>query len=295
MEAATASHQQFDETLTDLLVTLEKVIEVWEEHNLNLSHDNTNSVKLRLESYINTYDKTSPEDHIWSFENIYNKHKSSIMKGPSKDNWITKGNIIIQFGEDVGIKNNIKIHLSSIYNTSCKLRDDVEESLEGLPDVEQTDELLLPVKIQYYLYRIFSEIITKKTDRKKLMNFVGDLGLDAGIKNRSSGNGGSNPLDGLMETMSGMAKQMGIPIPEGQNLPSGNELSKIMGQMVNNPQTKSLIGNVMKEMKDCDNIGDMAGKLVGALGAGSNPELKSMVENVGKAVDGSNNDGGEQE
>jgi len=292
--AAESRYQEFDEALTDLLVTLEKVIEVWEEHNLNLTHDNSNSVKARLESYINTYDKTAPEDHVWSFQNIFNKHKSSILKGPTKDNWIVKGNVTVQFGEDVGIKNNIKIHLSSIYNTACKLRNDIEESLEGLPDVEQTVELLLPIKIQYYLYKIFSEIITKKTDRKKLINFVNDLSLDAGIK-RNRGNDDSNPLDGLMQTMSGMAKQMGIPVPEGQKLPSGNELSKMMGQMVNNPQTKNLIGNVMKEMKDCDNIGDMAGKLVGALGAGSNPELKSMVENIGQAVDNSNDNGEDQE
>lgn len=281
-------YKVFDDALTDLLVTLEKVIEIHEKHNLSLT-DTVNPIKVRLESYINTYDKTSPEDHIWSFNNLYNKHKNAIMKGPGKDNWLRTGKIVIQFGEDVGIKNNIKIHLSSIYNTAFKLRQEVEESLDGLPDVEQSEEILLPITIQYYLYKIFSEIIIKKTDKRKLKNFASDLAIDAGIKSYSRPS--NNPLDGLMSTMTGLAKQMGVDVPEDQKMPSGDELSKIMGNMMNNPQTKNLLGNVMKEMKDCNNIGDIAGKLMGALGgAAQNPEISSLVENVGQAIGEHSND-----
>ena len=281
-------YEVFDDAVTDLFVVLDKVLDTHERHNLNLT-DIDNPVQIMLQSYIKTYDKTAPKDHIWYFNNIFKKHKSIIMKGPYRDDWIKKGNVVIQYGEDVGIKNNIKIHLSSIYNTACKLRDDIEESLEGLPDTAQTEEILYPIIIVHYLYKIFTEINTKKTDKKKLANFTKDTAREAGLRNGDSNN--NNPLDSLMSSMSGIAKSMGIDMPEGKNMPSGDQLTSMMSNLVENPQTKSMLGNLMKDVKECDNIGDMAGKVVGALGnmAGDNPELGSMVENIGGMLGGGGN------
>lgn len=273
----------FDVHLCDLFIVLRDVILAHEKSNISLTN-RKNPVLTRLESYIKIYDDTEPEEHVWSFDNIYTKNKNKIMRGHNRgDLWLKDGKLVIQFGEDVGITNNIKIHLSVIYVTACKIRDEAEENMDGLPDVDQEAEMLYPSLVLYYMYKIFSEIAPKKTDRKKLANFASDLAIDAGIKTARKNNS-SNPLGGIMESIPGMMEQFGIKMPDGK-MPDPENISNMLGKVMDNPNIKSTIGNAFQEIQECNNINEMAGKLMGALGglAGN----KSITDMLGGGSGGS--------
>lgn len=279
MESLLTDIEKFDESLSSLLSLLKKIIKCNESRNLKLSSQR-NPILSRLENYIKTYDKTEPEDHLWYIRKIYENNKPAILRGPGRDNWIKNGNLIIQFGEDVGQNTNIKIHLSSIYGTACKLHDDTESSLKGLPNADQSEELTYPSLILLHLYKLFHEIADKKEEKEKIVQYVSDLSSASGIK--SSNKKSNDPLGGLLGTVTDLMGQMGVKLPEGQKMPSQEEMGKMLGNMMNNPQTKSMLGNVMQEMKECKSIGDVVNKLVNNLGVDSGTK-QALQENLSQA------------
>ena len=62
----------------------------------------------RLEKYIKTYSKTEPSEHIHYFEKVYSDNKRFILLGPQRDAWLTDNGIVISFGEDCGLKTEMK-------------------------------------------------------------------------------------------------------------------------------------------------------------------------------------------
>lgn len=277
MESLPGDIKNFDDNLSELLTLMKKIIKCHEARNLKLSSQR-NPILTRLENYIKTYDKTEPEDHVWHFQKIFSNNKPAILRGPGRDNWIKNGNLVIQFGEDVGKPSqNIKIHLTSIYTISCKLRDELSSVLKGLP--EQAEELTYPSLMLLHLYKIFHEI---SEDKETILGYITTLEKDTGIKNKTSKTSNSDPLGGLLGTVTDLMGQMGVKLPEGQKMPSQDELGKMLGSMMNNPQTKSLLGNVMQEMKECKSIGDVVNKLVNNLGADAGTK-QTLQENLSNA------------
>lgn len=272
----------FDESVLELLDTLREVLEVHDERNLNLS-SKKNPILTRLQSYSKTYDKTDPEDHVNYFQDIYSKYRIAILRGPRRDGWLNDNSIIIQWGSDVGIKNNIKIHLSSIYSNACSIRDEIEE-LNTLPNMKKSKELQFPSRILLSLYRIFAELTPSKKDREKLSKHVNTLKKELGERSSLSG-GGDNPLGGLFDMATGLMDQMGIKLPEGQQMPDKDQFGDAIGKMLNNPQAKTMMGSVMKEMQECENMSDVAQKLLSGLG-GLAAEKESIGENVNVALQG---------
>jgi hypothetical protein len=285
MDSAIADLEKFDKSLIGLFNLLKTVIKTHEKYKLNLS-SSQNPILTRLERYIKIYDRTEPNEHVWYFQRLYNQNKSAILRGPERDTWLGNGNIILHYGEETGrpIK-DAKIHLSMIYNTAIKLRDDVESSLQGLPDVDQSQELLYPTLFLLHLYRIFYEFSDSDEDKDKLSGYIKDLEGDAGIKSKPSKSNNStednNGLDGILGMATGLMEQMGLKLPEGQKLPSGKDLNKAIGNVFQNPEAKSFIGDMMKDMQDCDNFGDMVGKLLNKLPANMDPAtLKTVTDNA---------------
>jgi len=262
--------KKFDQTLSSFLNLMKTIIKSSEKRNLKLSSAK-NPILNRLEKYIKTYDKTEAEEHVWYFRKIYESNHPAILRGPGRDNWLKTGSVTIQFGEEVGAVTDIKIHLTVIYNTACKLRDEVENLLKGLPGSEQAEELTYPNLFLLYLYQLFYEVAEEKDEKEKLSTYVNSLEKDTGVKSKNSSSN-NDPLSGILGTMTDLMGQMGVKLPEGQKMPSQDDLGKMLGSMMNNPQTKSMLGNVMQEMKECKSIGDVVNKLVGNLGAVSKPE-----------------------
>ena len=270
-----ADIKKFGQTLESFLDLLKTIIKSSEKTNLKLT-SGRNPILARLEKYIKTYDKTEPEEHVWYFRKIYESNHPAILRGPGRDNWIKTGAVLIQFGEEVGATTDIKIHLTVIYNTACKLRDEMQNLLKGLPGSDQAEELLYPSLFLLHLYQLFYEVAEEKDEKEKLATFIAVLEKETHSK--SSNKNSSDPLSGIMGTMADLMGQMGVKLPEGQKMPSQDELGKMLGTVMNNPQAKSMLGNVMQEMKECKSIGDVVNKLVGNLGSINPENLQSGLQ-----------------
>lgn len=284
----------FDTNLSKFLALMKEIINCHEQRKLNLS-SNKNPVLTRLEKYIKTYDRTKPEEHIWYFKKIYESNCPAILRGPEKDNWLKTGNIIIQFGEDVGRSTDIKIHLSIIYGTACKLQSDTKKSLAGLPNLDESEELMYPNLFLLHLYRIFYEIAETKGEKEQISSYINSLEKSTGNKNTKKES--NDPLNGILGTVTDLMGQMGMKLPEGQKLPSQDDLGKMLGSVMNNPQTKSLLGNMMQEMKECKNLGDVVNKLVNNLGSvGVDPATQqTLKDNLNNATSSFSEGNGDDE
>jgi hypothetical protein len=293
MEQESRDLTKFDRSLSGLFRLLETIIKIHEKHELNLS-SRKNPFLSRLEKYIKIYDLTRADEHLWYFQKIYDDFKPAILRGPERDTWIRNGNIVIHFGEETRKPiRDAKVHLSSIYKTACTIRDRVEESLHGLPNVEQSKEILFPTILLLHLYRIFHEIANSDKEKETLNGYVKDLEKDTGVGKKTKSSGSDNGLDGLMKTVTGFAEQMGIKMPDGK-MPSSDDLNKAMSEVINKPQTKNFLGNMLQKMQGCKNAGDMVGTLLNELPSAMDPAAKESlaanIENAASALGGQESD-----
>lgn len=294
----------FEKSLGELLKVSKDIMVAHEKLNLKFS-SKKNPILARLENYIKTFEQTDDySDHTWPFQKIYRDNKTAILRGPARDSWLsstTKTGIIVNFGEQFDLKNDIKIHLSAIYANACKNRDQIEESLQGLPDIEQAEELLYVPKFMLRLYEIFVEVCGSKEEKEKLSDYIDILSREAKVKRNVKKTATSDdPLSGFMDVASNIMKQVGIQMPEGQKMPSAQELSSKLQTMMARPEVSSKIGNVMKDLQGCNNFGEMIGKVMGNLGnLQESPEgetikdtLQSTVESAERtAQEGQDGDG----
>jgi hypothetical protein len=267
---------EFDFNIMKLFDVCEKILKISEKRSMSSKR---NPFLTRLEKYKKTYNKTEPNEHTVYFENIFDTNKKFILLGPQRDAWLTEGSIIVGYGQDCGMKTDIEIHLSSIYRTSCKVRDEVQEEIEGLPNTSDTSEIRYPSEFLLLLYRIFREVVPSETDRKKLSTHISRLESEAGI--RSNNNGDGNELSGLFDMAANMAEQVsGSKIPRDK-MPGKNDFGKMLGDLVNDPKTKSLLGGVMEKFKDSQNIGDVVKNLVDGVGGlgGQQPNNQNTNQN----------------
>lgn len=252
----------FDRNVMSFFDTCKDILKVDDKRKLKLS-DRKNPFLSRLEKYMKTYRKTEPAEHFGYFENIYTKNKRFILLGPQRDAWLTDNDIIISYGEEINLKTDMKVHVSNIYQTSCKIRNEIRDELEGLPDASDTSETFLPNKFILSLYRIFAEIPESENERTKLQTHIENLESDAGIRSKKD-----DSLSGMFDMASNFAEQLtGKKLAKDQ-MPGQQDIGKMMGNLINDPKTKSMLGNVMQQFQNTENIGEMATKLVGSLGKG---------------------------
>ena len=246
MEDQDRDIKKIDKSIRGLFTLLRTILETNEKRNLKITRKR-NPILSRLDKYVKIYEKTKIEDHINHFERIYESNHINIMKGPDRDAWIKNNNIMIQSSPDA------KIYLSGIYNTSCKLKTDIENSFRGLPDIGDSLELKFSTAFLLHLYRIFYEISDSESDQKILSGYISKLEKNAGVKKSKKAGGGA--FDGVMDMATGFMEKMGIKLPKGQKMPD-------LGQLMNDPRANS----VFKQVKECNNIQDLLGKVMGGLG-----------------------------
>lgn len=281
----------FDKSVMDLFDVCKNILKLSDKRSLSLS-DRKNPYLNRLEKYMKIYEKTDPIEHVIYFSTIYSKNKRFILLGPQRDSWLSDGNLIISYGEDRGIKTEMKLHLSGIYSTGVKIKEELREELEelqGLPTGQQGqhgEESEYPTNFLLALYRIFFELSTSDVEKEKLNSHIETL-----EGNRSSKGGSSaDPLAGLLDMASNMAEQVsGNKIPKDK-MPGKNDFGKMISSVIDNPKTKSMLGNMMQEFQKTNNIGEMVTKLVGSLSGGqtSDGPTAPVTENTQTpaAIDG---------
>jgi len=273
----------FDKNVIDLFDLCKEILKTKEKRKL---FDRKNPFVTRLERYIKIYNKTEPNEHIGYFEKIYKNNKRFILLGPQRDSWLSESEIIITYGEEANIKTEIKVHLSAIYGTALELRKEIREELEGLPDSSDTTETTFPSKFSLFLYRIFREISESEVETKKLTTHIENLESEFGIRNSN----GNDPLSGLFDMTSNMMEQMTGNKISKDKMPGKNDIGQMFNTMLNDPKTKSMIGNVMQGLQNSENIGDMATKLVGALGSGEG--MGDLAKSFGGMMNGNNGNSG---
>jgi len=252
----------FDRNVMSFFDTCKDILKVDDKRKLKLT-DRKNPFLSRLEKYMKTYRKTEPTEHFGYFENIYTKNKRFILLGPQRDVWLTDNDIIISYGEEINLKTDMKVHVSNIYQTSCKIRNEIRDELEGLPDASDTPETFLPNKFILSLYRIFAEIPESENERTKLQTHIENLESDAGIRSKKD-----DSLSGMFDMASNFAEQLTGKKLSKDQMPGQQDIGKMMGNLINDPKTKSMLGNVMQQFQNTENIGEIATKLVGSLGKG---------------------------
>jgi hypothetical protein len=140
-----------------------------------------------------------------------------------------------------------------------------------------------------HLYRIFCSI-APKDDSSKLSNHLNEILSNLGIQttpNTSSNNnsdssaGDNNGLQPLFNMAKQMMGKVGINIPDGQ-MPKLDDLTGSIGQMLNQPETMNMFGDLFGDLKDSSNMGEAMNKIVGKLG---NESLqKKIAETMGNPV-----------
>ena len=259
----------FDKSVMELFDICKSILKVSDKRNLSLS-DRKNPYLNRLEKYMKTYSKTDPSEHVVYFSKIYSNNKRFILLGPQRDNWLSEGGIIISYGEDCGLKTEMKLHLTGIYSIALKLREELREEMEelqGLPETKNSDNCEYPIAFLLSLYRIFFEITTSDTEKEKLSTHIETMEGQIKVKSSNSGSN-ADPLSGMLDMVSNMAEQVsGNKIPKDK-LPGKGDFSKMISSVIDNPKTKSMLGNMMQEFQKTNNIGEMVTKLVGSLSGG---------------------------
>ena len=274
----------FDKNMMELFELSKDILKAHEKRKLK-GIDRATPFLTHLEKYIKTYSKTQPDEHVGYFEKIFNENKRVILLGPQRESWIQDKSIVISYGEDYGLKTEMKFHLSAIYFTACKMRDEIKEENEGLPDTSESIELSYPSRFFLHLYNIFREVSTSDNEKTKLSTHIQTLEESTG--KRSSSNGGD-----MMSSLFDMAEQVsGTKIPRDKLPGKGTDLTKMLSEMMQDEKTKSMLGSVMNSLKDVNGVNEIASKLVGALGAAggaaatSSSQPAASIENASTVND----------
>jgi hypothetical protein len=278
----------FEKGMKGLFVLIKTIIRCHNKQNFSIS-SKKNPILIHLEKYEQIYEKTEHAEHTQYFLDIYTSYRSRILRGQFRDDWLRDGKVIITYGSEAGCNSNSKILLSDVYNIACDIRKDIEDSLGDLPDVDESKELLYPTAFMLHLYRIFCSI-APKDDSSKLSNHLNEILSNLGIQttpNTSSNNnsdssaGDNNGLQPLFNMAKQMMGKVGINIPDGQ-MPKLDDLTGSIGQMLNQPETMNMFGDLFGDLKDSSNMGEAMNKIVGKLG---NESLqKKIAETMGNPV-----------
>lgn len=275
----------FDKEINALFTHLRTIIKAKDATKLKISGTTANPILKWLNKYAKAYEYSEPELHKEYFLAIFKKYRVPIMKGYKNDKWLRQNNVIIQFGEGLEqVNKEIRIMLSTIYTTACQLKKEAEDSLDGLPDAagENCQELIYPDIILLHLYRLFRESLPPESeDLPKIRSLVSEIETDLGIDPTDTAlpppaapagaAGGLSQLIGMVTTM---LPNLGITPPDGSKLPTENEISNVLGRVINNPQTQNMISNVLTGLSECKDITQVVQKLASAVG---DPKVGELV------------------
>jgi hypothetical protein len=274
------------------LITLTKtIIRTHTSRNLDLSHDK-NPILSYLEQYEDVYSKTPAQSHVQYFKMFYDKYRDDILNGT--DSWLRDNRLVIHYSTDPNVETDKRLYLSAIYSTACKIRREIEDSMDGLPDVNQSKEMLFSNAFLLHLYRTFKYITAlEEYDLEdcikvedKIHSVMNNLGLnsDGSMKDKSkdskteksedkTDDNKSDPLSALVGTATDVMRKMGLNIPAGA-IPKGEELTGALSQMFNNPQAQNMFGNIFKQFTNSGSIGDVMQNIVKNIG---DPKLTQAV------------------
>lgn len=250
---------------------------ILESHSKSfLGSSGTNSLR-NLQRYQTIYNMTDVQTHIPYFQKLFRNYREDILNVLRDDKWLQDENVVIQFGdelEDSELKKRSakrKIEISSIYKNALQLRESVEESIKGLPDVaqESCQELIYPEIFLLHLFRIFSAIYPQNKElQRNIQVLEKDLG---GSLTKKPG----NPLENLAEN----AKQLlsGV-LPGNFKIPSNEEINQKFETAMKDPLVSETLGSTVNSLMNAKNLSEGIGLAMKSL---ENPKF---MDGLMKAV-----------
>lgn len=197
---------------------------------------------------------------------MFSNGQTSSDNNLNDDTWLLENNVTFDLGKVIGEK-YIKLMCSSIYLKARKLRDNANKNIDqqcknlnkkkaevmrnNLED--SYPEIYYPEAFLLKLYKVFSCVNQNKVHEEHLKERIDYFNEELGLE--ESSNKKSN-LSGFMGFATNMVKSMGIQLPE--NLPSEENLGKMVNNFMNSPQTKEIFGNVFSGLGDLKDINDPA-------------------------------------
>lgn len=268
-----------------------------------------------IKRYFQLYKKMNSSEHFQYFEKIYNVNRSKILNDDN-DEWIRKGDIIIQLGglKLTGVKatddkrKQIRIYVSDIYNISCNLRDqakklyadiDIEFIEEkGKLDMQGSDLLLLNImKIFYHL--------NDGDDKMLLIKIINRLENKLGIlvktemtvtpstntTNTNTNTNNTGGFSGLFSIARTIMESSGIKPPPEMKTPTDEDVSRSINAVFQNEGTKNVIQKMVSSLQGCTDIGTAISSVVKDI---SNPTTinalqTSIQQTAQQAVGNTNN------
>lgn len=281
----------FDDELESLLKVCSSIL------NLHSKRDimGNNVMAKRLKSYRKCYQKSEEcdrEAHAWPFKDIFERQKTRILKGLKNDDWILRTTLCVQYGSHNGSKNNIKIHLSSIYGIAVKMSKASKKKYKDLPNEEYAKhvEIIYPEAMLLHLYRIFRELcrvpvynkvyIAKDTELESLSKIITSLEKELGISVKSANGdfGSDGGFNDIFDMAKGFLGRMGMEVPA--DAPKGSDMRDAISKMLNDDSTADLIGNIVKSVQGSNDIGEIVSKIAGGLGD------PALAETLAKTIPG---------
>ena len=232
-----------------------------------------------FENFVEVYEKIGAERTIVVFEEVYRQKKIPILSG--NDGWI-KNNFNIEYPRTKKSKRRYCIMASVYYRNASDLAQQAEKEIEEFNDDKNAENVFLPEEFIYPLLEIFL-LVAPESDIPKLTTYRDTIKMELkdteyvpntaqipGLGNM--GNLGSiltSALGGL--NLQDMAKSMGGEGSsgggEGQPPDFGNldNIGETISNILQNPNTKKVISQVMNSFKGMNSINDVQEKIGGIL------------------------------
>ena len=271
---------QFDKEFRALISQLDDILK--KRYELESSVGRTRKETICLNRYFEIYKQMDPSEHYIYFENLLQRHKLSILDSLNNDDWL-KNDIVIQFGEHIKGFNkkceNIKIMLSEIYICACFLRSSAEKTLSDLSsDLSKSNvDLIRPSIILLHLMRIFYILCDEEQLKPSLGIIVTQLENDLNIKNKTipipqtNLLSNFNPADAIslitsmFSSATSALKSSGVELPDDFQLPSNEQMSQVLTNVLENEGTKNILNTLSNSLKSKQDVGSTIQSLLASV------------------------------
>jgi len=281
---------------------------VGNEMQLKSVKSNESMVYKYFKNYEKSYEVAEEAEQTYThqkyFLKAFRENRNAILceKKDADKNWISEGlNPVQVIFEDHGSgKNPIKLVITKFYRMAKNMGADnlnyASNSLRG------RTEVLLPGKFLLCMYRIFYNCKIAENDRDKLRRKIKKLekditkieekyrddddeddDTDSDVETtkrsaKSSGfEAGNNPLEPLMKAVGPMMKNMGLDIPEGQNMPSSEKMGELLNNFMKSDLTKNLMENMANTVKDNPDVKKSVQQMAENIGS---PQAVEELQNI---------------
>jgi hypothetical protein len=239
-----------------------------------------NPIVKYFNNYKRVYNKTDASEHVSDIQAMFKRNRIAILRGDD-DTWLKDRSVNLQYGDGLKETQDVKIMLSSFYNSALQVKKLIEEQLEGLPQEAYEDkvELLYPDVFKLHLYRIISEAVSDEKDKATLKAIVKIIEKDLGIESESTPDTTPNfSLGNLISEATKLAKSQGV-VGDNIKLPNENELTNMIGKLFNSPQLKETFGSILGDLQNVKSPDQLFGK-IGESVKKLTPQLQELTTNL---------------